>query len=125
MKTKATPTKETRKMLYWPDEAVALTHEHIMSMQQAGGAWKAGIPLGIIGAELVGVPVGGNVPIPPGSPGGRVGTTPPGIGMGAPPGIVVALVEPVGMPGNPLGVPGTTPAFSWHNMPKTTMLKVT
>ena len=34
-------------MLYWPDEAVALTHEHIMSMQQAGGAWKAGIPLGI------------------------------------------------------------------------------
>jgi len=47
MKNKTTPTKDTRQMLYWPDEAVALTHDHIMSMQAAGGAWKAGIPLGI------------------------------------------------------------------------------
>jgi hypothetical protein len=41
----------------------------------------------------------------------------PAKGVGTPPGIAVALVEPVGMPGIALGTaPGTapgTPAFKW------------
>jgi hypothetical protein len=58
---------------------------------------------------------GGKVPVPPGKPGG-IGIT-PGKGVGTPPGIVVALVETVGMPGippNPApGIAPGTPAFKW------------
>ena len=75
---------------------------------------------GFIGTALVAMLGGGKVGAPPGKPGGIAITPPvgtPGKGVGTPPGIVVALVETVGMPGIPPapapGIAPGTPAFKW------------